>query len=143
GNMSASDIIDLIKQTFKEWSEDKASRLAAALAYYTVFSIPPLLILLISILGQVLDQEIVQEQILSQTGQLVGAQGREGIELILENAEPPGNQELIPALISLVILFFGASGVFSAFHDAMNTVWDVAPRPDQGLWGTLKARFFP
>ncbi len=140
--MSASDIIDLIKQTFKEWSEDKASRLAAALAYYTVFSIPPLLILLISILGQVLDQEIVQEQILSQTGQLVGAQGREGIELILENAEQPGNQELIPALISLVILFFGASGVFSALQDAMNTVWDVAPRPDQGLWGTLKARFF-
>lgn len=140
--MSASDIIDLIKQTFKEWSEDKASRLAAALAYYTVFSIPPLLVLLISILGQVLDQEIVQEQILRQTGQLVGAQGREGIELILENAEQPGNQELIPALISLVILFFGASGVFSALQDAMNTVWDVAPRPDRGLWGTLKARFF-
>src|SRR5690606_23783329 len=110
--------------------------------YYTVFSIPPLLILLISILCQVLDQEIVQEQVLSQTGQLVGAQGREGIELILENAEQPGNQELIPALISLVILFFGASGVFSALQDAMNTVWDVAPRPDQGLWGTLKARFF-
>jgi len=138
------DIVPLIKETVQEWSEDKATRLAAALAYYTVFSIPPLLIIALAIAGQVFDQEIAQQQLINQVVSLVGAGGDSvgtALETILDNVSRPEGS-LIAIIIGVITLFFGASGVFGELHGALNTIWEVVPRGGRGILGTLKDRFF-
>ena len=137
-----SKFVDLIKKTFKEWSEDKASRLAAALAYYTVFSIPPLLVVAIGIAALFTDRATVENQLVGQAGSLMGSQGAEAIETILDSAESPGRSELLPTIVGVVLLFFGASGVFTQLQDAMNTIWNVEADPGRGIWGAIKDRFF-
>ena len=136
-----SKLIDLVKKTFKEWGEDKASRLAAALAYYTVFSIPPLLVVGIGIASLFTERAMVEDQLVGQAGSLMGSRGAEAIETILESAEEPGSSEIIPTLIGFALLLFGASGVFTQLQDAMNTIWDVEADPDRGIMGIIKERF--
>lgn len=131
----------LLTATIQEWREDKASRLAAALSYYTIFSLPPLLVLALSIAGQFFDRQATQEQLIAQASQLVGKSGAEGIAMMLESASDPGSG-LLAGLISVVTLFLGASGAFGQLQDAMNTIWEVQPRPGRGIMGTLKDRFF-
>lgn len=135
-------VVELIKKTFKEWGEDKASRLAAALAYYTVFSIPPLLVVALGIASYFTDRQVVENQLVNQAGSLMGSQGAEAIETILESAESPGGGELLPTLIGVALLIFGASGVFTQLQDAMNTIWNVEADPKRGIWEAIKARFF-
>lgn len=139
--MNLKNLRYLLAQTFKEWQEDKASRLAAALAYYTIFSLPPLLILSLAIAGRFFDRQAAQEQLLNQATGLVGEPGAEAITQILENASDPTLSSLA-ALISIIFLLFGASGVFTQLQDAMNTVWEVQTRPDRGILGVIKDRFF-
>lgn len=137
-----NNLVGLIKKTLKEWQEDKASRLAAALAYYTVFSIPPLLVVAIGIASLFTERAVVEEQIINQAGSLMGSQGSEAIETILESAESPGRGEILPTIIGVILLLFGASGVFTQLQDAMNTIWNVEADPDRGLLGAIKERFF-
>lgn len=138
--MQSKGVIELVKETFREWSEDKASRLAAALAYYTIFSIPPLLLIAIAIAGQVFGTEMARAELSNQIGQLVGPTAAEAIEQMLENASRPGGG-LVATIVGIATLLFGASGVFGQLQEAMNTIWDVAPRPDRGIMGTVKDRF--
>lgn len=135
------NFIDLVKETIKEWQEDKASRLAASLSYYTIFSLPPLLIISLAVVGRFYDQQKAQEQILLQASQLVGETGSEAIGQILENASDP-TLSSAAAIISVVVLLFGASGVFTQLQEAMDTIWGVEPKPGRGVWGTIKDRFF-
>ncbi len=135
-------IIDLLKKTYQEWSEDKASRLAAALAYYTVFSIPPLIVIAISIASYFFDRQTVENLLSSQFSSLMGSRGEEAIMTILQSADEPGRGELIPTLISVALLLFGASGVFVQLQDALNTIWDVKPHPKRGIMAMIKDRFF-
>jgi membrane protein len=137
--MKFQDFKYLITQSFQEWSEDKASRLAAALAYYTVFSIPPLLIIVLAITGQVFDD--AQARITAEITSFIGETGGEAITAILENASEPGDT-LIATIVSIVTLFFGASGVFGQLQDALNTVWEVQADPSRSFWETVKDRFF-
>jgi membrane protein len=87
--MSLQAIWKLLQETFKEWNEDKASRLAAALAYYTIFSIAPLLIIVIAIAGAVFGEEAARGEIVQQIQGLVGRDGAEFIELAIKNANKP------------------------------------------------------
>ncbi len=136
-----SSVIEIVGETIHEWSEDKASRLSAALAYYTVFSIPPLMVVAIGIASLFTDRATVEEQVVSQAGGLMGQQGAEGIRTILQSAEQPGNGELLPTLFGLALLLFGASGVFTQLQDAMNTIFGVKPDPKRGIVGLIKDRF--
>jgi membrane protein len=138
--MNIQKIWTLIKKSFSEWSEDKASRLAAALAYYTIFSIPPLLVLVIAIAGQIFGREVAQQELLNQIGSVMGAEGRTAIEGILESADQPQGNALTIAF-GLILLFFGASGVFAQLQDGLNTVWDVMAEPGRGILSTIKTRF--
>lgn len=134
--------LTIVKQTYREWSEDKASRLAAALAYYTVFSIPPLLVVAIGIAGLFTDRQSVETLVVNQAGSLMGTQGSDAIQTILQSAQEPGNGELLPTLLGVVLLVFGASGVFTQLQDAMNTIFGVKPAPGRGIAGLIKDRFF-
>ena len=136
-----TSVIEIVGETFREWSEDKASRLSAALAYYTVFSIPPLMVVAIGIASFFTDRATIEEQVVAQAGGLMGQQGAEGIRTILQSAEQPGNGELLPTLFGLALLIFGASGVFTQLQDAMNTIFGVKPNPRRGIMGLIKDRF--
>ncbi len=132
-------IFKLIKEAFGEWQQDKASMLAAALAYYTVFSIAPLLVIAIAIAGAVFGQDAAQGEIVSQINQLVGQEGAEAIETILANADRPQLGSLA-SIISVVVLFIGASGVFAQLQEALNTVWNVKAKPNAGIWEFIRKR---
>lgn len=133
-------ILDLLKETFSEWSKDKASRLSAALAYYTVFSLAPLLIIVIAIAGAVFGEEAARGEIVGQIQGLVGRDGAEFIETAIENANKPATGRFA-SIISVVVLLFGASGVFAELQDALNTVWEVQAKPERGLINVIRNRF--
>lgn len=137
--MIMSRIWRLLKATFQEWQKDKASRIAAALAYYTIFSIAPLLVLAIAIAGAVFGQDTAREQIVSQLENLVGTKGAAPILVALENASQPGAGG-IASLVSIGFLLLGASGVLAQLQDALNTVWNVQPRTNQGIWEFVRKR---
>ncbi len=132
-------IFKLIKEAFGEWQQDKASMLAAALAYYTVFSIAPLLVIAIAIAGAVFGEDAAQGEIVSQINQLVGQEGAEAIETILANADRPQLGSLA-SIISVVVLFIGASGVFAQLQEALNIVWNVKAKPNAGIWDFIRKR---
>lgn len=130
-------IWELLKQTFDEWSEDKASRLAAALAYYTVFSIAPLLVIVIAIAGLVFGEDAARGEIVTQIQGLVGRSGAEVIETAIQNANQPATGT-IASIISIVALLFGALGVFAQLQDALNTIWEVQPKPGRPVKGFIR-----
>lgn len=132
--------LDLLKQTFTEWSEDKVPRLGAALAYYTIFSLAPLLVIAIAIAGLVFDSSGVREQILGTLNNFLGQNGADLVGGMLDSASSNGSG-IIATIIGLVTLLFGASGVFAQLQDTLNTIWEVKPKEGQGIWGFVRARF--
>lgn len=140
GYMYATAMWDLLKITFAEWNEDKAPRLGAALAYYTVFSLAPLLIIAVAIVGFFFEEAQARQQVVGQVGGLIGPQGTEALQSLIDNASQPG-AGLIASLIGIITLLFGASGVFGQLQDSLNTIWEVQPKPGRGIWGFVKDRF--
>jgi membrane protein len=138
--MKFSDLKDLIKATFTEWSEDKASRLAAALSYYTLFSVAPLLIIAIAVAGLVFGRQAASEQILDQVREMTGPQGADAVRMLLRSAGQTGTG-ILATLVGVAVLLVGASGAFAQLQDALNTVWDVKARPGRGFKGVLRDRF--
>lgn len=139
--MNASTIWDLVKKTFSEWNEDKSPRLAAALAYYTLFSIAPLLVIAISLAGLVLQRDAVESQVLGQVSGLMGESGREAVEGMIQGASNISSG-IVATALGVAALLLGATGFFGQLQDALNTIWEVQPKPGQGLWATVKQRFF-
>ena len=138
--MSLKQIWRLLKETFKEWNDDKASRLAAALSYYTIFSLAPLLIIAIAIAGAVFGDEAAKGEIVRQIQGLVGKDGASVVQTALQNAQKPDTRN-IASIISIGVLLFGASNVFAQIQDALNTIWEVQPKPGRSIWQTLRKRF--
>ena len=118
----------VIAETFSEWWQDKAPRLGAALSFYTALSLPPLLILIAPVIGRIFGQKQAQAQITAQFAQLFGDEAAGAIATILENASPhqPGR---LATILSAAVLLFAASGVFAELQDALDTIWEVAPKP--------------
>ena len=129
----------LLKESFQEWQQDKVSLLAAALAYYTVFSITPLLVIAIAIAGAVFGRDTARGEILAQINELVGQQGAEAIEMALTNANQPQLSSMA-SIISIVVLLIGASGVFAQLQEALNTVWNVKAKPNGGIGQIIRKR---
>jgi membrane protein len=138
--MQTAEMAELIKETFREWSEDKAVRLAAALAYYTVVALAPLLIIILAIAGLFFGRDAAQGQIVAQINSLVGEQSGEAIQGIIANASQP-KSGIIASIFGIAALLFGASGVFGELQEGLNTVWEVQPKPGRGIAGIIKDRF--
>jgi membrane protein len=130
----------LVKDAAGEWSEDRAPRLGAALAYYTVFSIAPLLIVVIAIAGLVFGEEAARTAILGQVGGIIGEKTAKALEDMLQHAQKPSAGSF-GAILGIGTLLLGASGLFGQLQDALNTVWEVKPKPGRGIMGFLKDRF--
>jgi membrane protein len=122
----------LLKQTFKDFSDDECPVRAAALSYYTIFALPPLLILILLILGAVLDPEQVRGQIAAQIESLLGPSGAEQVRTMIGQAETPGGGAPLQAVLGIGALLLGATGVFLQLQSALNRAWEVEPDPRQG-----------
>jgi len=131
----------LLKETAIQWDEDQAARQAASLALYTLLSVAPLLIVSIKVAGVVLGDEAARGQVSQEVGKLVGPQAGVAIEAMVANAQEPG-QGVVGSLIGLAVLLFGASGVFGELQTSLNEIWEVKPKPNRGVVGFLKDRFF-
>lgn len=129
----------LLKDSAVKWDEDKVPRLAAALSYYTVFAMAPILVIVIAVAGLVFGQEAAQGQIVQQIDGLVGHEGAVAIQDILKNSrqETAGVAAMILGVVTLLV---GATGVFVELQDALNTVWGVTPKPGRGILGMLRDR---
>ena len=132
--------LDVAKETFREFGQDKAPRLGAALAYYTIFSVGPLLLIAISMAGIFLGQEAAQGRVSDQLRNVLGSQAAKSIGQIVQAAAKP-ESGVIATIVGVVTLLFGASGVFAQLKDAMNTIWNVESRKAGGIVGFLKERF--
>jgi len=138
--MTAQTIWDLLKETGTGWVEDKVPRLGAALAYYTILSAAPLLVITLAIAGLVFGREAAQGQLVEQLRGLIGQEGGEAIQTMLTHTSGLGSS--IPAMVvGVVMLLIGASGVFLELQDSLNTIWGVTSKPGRGLRGILQDRF--
>ena len=122
----------LLKQTYKEWMEDEPFDLSSSVAYYAIFSLPALLIIIISIAGVVFGKEAVQGQISSQIGAMIGPQAGKDIQDMIANAYKSDNS-IISTVIGIATLLFGSTGVFLQLQKSLNTVWEVKPDPKAGI----------
>ncbi len=130
----------LLKKAWGEFTEDKAQRLAAGLAYYTLFSIAPLLLIAIAIAGLVFGKSQAQAQIIGQIRMVMGDAGGKAIEEMLVSAAKP-KTGTFAIVIGAVTLLFGAAGVFGQLKDALNTIWNLPEKKGGGFMRLLKERF--
>ncbi|HZV98221.1 MAG TPA: YihY/virulence factor BrkB family protein [Methylophilaceae bacterium] len=133
-------IWQLVKQTTSSWVDDYAPSMGAALAYYTMFSIAPLLLIVISILGLVFGEEAARGEIVAQLQALMGEQGAEAVQSLIASASQP-NTSAMATTISIILLVIGATTVFGELQDDLDRIWR-APERDKagGIWGLLRAR---
>lgn len=129
-----------LKQTVTEFLEDEALRLSAALAYYSVFSLAPLLVICVAVAGVFFGEEAVRGQLDDQLRSSLGASGAFAVQDMVANARKPETNAWVSAG-GIVMLVVGAGGLFGQLQDALNTVWGVKPKPGRGIMGLLKDRF--
>lgn len=134
------DSIHVLKQTFREFGQDKVPRLGAALAYYTIFSIGPLLLIAVAMAGIFLGEEAAQGQVSEQLNNVFGAATARSVEQMIEAAAKP-KAGTLATIIGIVTLFFGAAGVFGQLKDALNTIWNVETKTAGGIKGFVMKRF--
>jgi len=136
------NVFGLLKRTFQEWVGDKAPQLGAALAYYTVFSLAPLILVLLAIVGVIFRDDPVGawSKITQQTSYFLDASAVQVVQNIAHQASQPG-KTVMATIIGVALALFGASGVFGQLQDALNTIWNVKAKPTHGIWGFLRNRF--
>ncbi len=139
--MSAKQLWGMTKQAASDWSEDNATRLSAALAFYTMLSIAPLLVICIKICGLVFKEKTVTGQVHTYVASVAGGKAAQAAQDMLTNANQ-GHNGLVASIVSLLILIFSASGVFGELQTSLNTIWEVKPKPDRGFMDVVKERIF-
>jgi len=134
--------ISLLKQTFSEWLEDKVPQLGAALAYYTVFSLAPLVLLLLAMVGFLFrnDPAGAWQKVTEQMSYFLDKSAIDVVQGIAQKASQP-NKGVVATSIGILLALFGASGVFGQLQDALNTIWGVKTKPGVGIMGFIRSRF--
>jgi membrane protein len=137
---SFKGIIDFIKAVVEKWSNDKAPKLAASLAFYTIFSLSPLLIIIISIAGLLFGAEAARGEIVTEIEDLIGREGAQVVQTALKNSAD-SETGIISLVISLVTLIIGSTVVFIELQDSLDMIWKVKPKPGRSMIkGLIKDR---
>lgn len=126
----------LLKAAFDDWLEDGALRLSAALAFYSVFSIAPLLVIAIALASVFLGEEAVRGQVQAQLQGYIGPEAAASVEAMIKSSSTPA-KSWGGAIVGFGSLLLGASGVFAQLKDALNTIWEVRPNPSAGVFGMI------
>ena len=137
--IGARQIWQLVRDSVKAWGEDYASSMGAALAFYTVFSVAPVLLIAIAVAGLVFDTHAAQQAVALELAGLMGSEAAAAVEALLQSAQSPSGG-LISTVVGVVALLIGASAVFGELQDALNRIWRApVPRPP-GLWRLVSER---
>jgi membrane protein len=131
----------LLKDTVAGWSEDHIARLSAAIAFYTVLSLAPLLVVAVAVASFVFGEEAARGQIAAELSEVVGESAGQAVQTLLLHAQAP-KQGTWGSILGILVLLMGASGVFGELQAALNIVWNVEPKPGRGVTGVLRDRFF-
>jgi len=135
-------IIRLLTTTATKWWDDNPWRLSAALSYYTLFSLAPLLTLVVAVAAVVLDERVVQGELIRQLEDLIGEHGANAMTPMLHSAGHPVHGT-VATLISFITLFIVSMGMFSELQDALNFIWRIPYRVrSSALLGLLRTRLF-
>lgn len=128
-----------LKGAFSGFSDDKVTKLSASLAYYTGFSLAPLLVVIIAIAGFAFGHEAVQGTIDNQISGLIGADAAKQVQDMIKSATLSG-KGTIATIIGVVSLLIGATSIFGEVQDSINSIWGLKPKPKVGLWKTIQVR---
>jgi membrane protein len=137
--MNLKKLWSILKGTFTEFGQDNVTRLSAALAYYAMFSLGPLLVIAVGVAGLVFGHESVRHQFDEQLKSMLGASSAKTLDSMM--AAQRHGSSLTSTIIGIVALLLGAGGVFGQLQDALNTVWGVKAKPGAGIWAFIRARF--
>jgi membrane protein len=129
----------MTRQTFSEWSDDNGGRLGAALSYYTIFSLAPLLLLVISIAGLAFGRQAAEGRIFEQLAGILGADAAELVQGAVAKASSTKGG-VIGTIVGMAVLLLGATGIVIELQGALNAVWKVKPKPNRGVWGVVRTR---
>ena len=138
--MHFNHFYQLAKKSVNAWIDDYAPSMGAAISYYTVFSIAPLMIIVIAVAGFVWGRDAVQGEIVGQLSGMIGKQGAEGVQTLIESASQP-TQGLVATAISIVVLIVGATTVFAELQSSLDRIWQVPQAPKvSGIWAIVRSR---
>ncbi|RYZ12822.1 MAG: YihY/virulence factor BrkB family protein [Comamonadaceae bacterium] len=138
--MNLSKLFNLFRKAVSAWVDDFAPSMGAAISYYTMFSLAPLLIIVIAVAGALFGREAVQGEIVAQLSGVIGQEAATGVQDLIKNADEPSTG-LFAGLISAVVLIVGATTVFAELQSALDRIWHVPEREKPtGLWALLRAR---
>ena len=130
----------LAKETVTRWTEDKASALAAALAYYSLFSLAPLVLIAVAVAGLVFGQQAAEGQLYTQLAGLIGDGGAKAVQSIVANLHQQQGGGVVATIVGVATLLFGATGVFVQLQDSMNTIWKARPPTTNGIVEFMRVR---
>lgn len=137
--MGPGSVFGVVKEAFQDWNDDNAPRLGAALSYYTIFSIAPLLLISIAAASLLFGHEAAQGQIVGQIEGLVGHDAAQAVQAMIESGRKTG-AGILATVLGTATLLFGAGGAFNELRAALDVVWEVPPRPGGGLKVLLRDR---
>lgn len=137
--MRLKNIWILVKAAGSSWLDDYAQSMGAALAYYTMFSIAPLLLIVISVAGLLFGQDAARGEIMTQLQGMMGQQGAEAVQGLLESVNKPA-QGITATIIGALLLLVGATTVFGELQDALDRIWRAPKRQHSGVWNLLRTR---
>lgn len=140
-NVSIKQAGSLLKKTYSRWSTHNAPRLGASLAFYSILSLAPLLILITGMIGLVFGHANAHAGLVREARQMMGEHGAETVESLLKNAQKPASG-ILANVIAFITLLFGASGVFTELQDALNIMWDAPEQESPGFIGMIRQRLF-
>jgi membrane protein len=140
--MQRKSIWQFLKTTVNEWVEAEPFQLAAALSYYTLFSLAPLLLIAIGVAGFVFGREAAQNQIVETLQGMIGQDSAKTVQEMIQASNEKPKTGMLSTVIGFVALLFGAGGVVGQLQTSLNRIWEVKPKPGQGIWGFLRQRFF-
>jgi len=138
--MTLKDYWSLVVTSFSEWSNDRAPRMGAAIAYYVTFSVAPLMLIAIAVAGFLFGEEAARGEIFEQIASTVGPGAAKSIEDMLAHASAP-NGNILMMIVGGVILLIGASGVFVELQDSLNSIFRVPVAAGAGIWNAIRRRF--
>jgi len=141
GGRERRSVWQFLKDVVSQWFEDQPFQLAASLSYYTLFSLAPLLVIAISVAGFAFGHEAAQNRVVETIQGLIGRDSAQAVQGMIESASSKPKTGILSTVIGVVALLFGAGGVVGQLQTALNTIWGVASKPGQGVWGFIRQRF--
>ncbi len=139
--MSTKDVFSILKKTIAAWNRHEAPRLGAALAFYTILSLSPLVIIVVALAGLIFSRSTAQAHMLGDVQGMIGPEGGKAVASMLANAQRPA-AGILGSVFGLASLLFGASGVFTELRSALNLIWGVKPEQTSGIIALVRERFF-